>query len=110
MSTEYAGITIIIDQGAKRTVINIPKAEEVETFVLDAPVAVVPGNLWEAVSDPFWSRPLYSPKTGLRFRPIGEYTIREEQNPMHAPAPELSEHEQAEADRFGIHDEDRRVW
>lgn len=26
------------------------------------------------------------------------------------PTPELSEHEQAEADRFGIHDEDRGVW
>ena len=26
------------------------------------------------------------------------------------PTPQLSEHEQAEVDRFGIHDEDRAVW
>ncbi|MFJ4173371.1 hypothetical protein [Microbacterium sp. NPDC089696] len=109
MSAEYAGITIIVDEGPNRTIINIPKAVDVEMFTREAPFTVQPSNLLAAVNDPFWSRPLTA---GLRFRPIGEYTIRDELNPMHPAAPELSEHERAEVERFGIHDEDERegVW
>lgn len=112
MTAEYAGITIIVDQGANRTVINIPKATDVESFVLGVPVESVPDDIWEAVTDRFRSRSVSTPQTGILFRPIGEYTIREEPNPMHPTAPALSEHEQAEADRFGIHDQDESegVW
>lgn len=107
MSAEHAGITIIIDRGPNRTVVNIPKAVEVGTWESERPVPMTPQTLVDAVNDMFW-RPAPPPYIALGFRPIGPYTIREEDNPMH-PTPGLSEHEQAEADRFGIHDEDRSV-
>lgn len=108
MSADHAGITIIVDQGPKRTIINVPKAENVESVLLGAPV-----DVWERFNiDPrrLWALPIIPPTTAFLFRPVGQYTIREETNPMHTPAPPLSEQEQAEVDRFGIHDEDRGVW
>ncbi|RBO73501.1 hypothetical protein [Microbacterium sp. H6] len=109
--TECAGITIIVDEGPDRTIINIPKAESVEMFTREMPLRITPANLFDAVDDPFWSRPP-DRIAGLLFRPIGDYTIREEPNPMYTSAPALSEREQAEVDRFGIHAEDERggVW
>lgn len=109
MSTDHTGITIIFDRGPKRTIVNIPKAVEVGTWESEHPVYMTPNDLMEAVNHLFW-RPAPPPYIAFGFRPIGPYTIRDEDNPMHPHAPELSEHEQAEADRFGIHDEDRRVW
>ena len=99
---EHAGITMIVDQGPKRTIINIPKAEKVESALIDEPVDwdrffIDPRRLW-ALSSP--------PTIAFLFQPVGQYTIREETNPMHTPAPPLSEQEQAEVDRFGIHEED----
>ncbi|RUQ07026.1 hypothetical protein D8M34_06025 [Microbacterium sp. HSID17254] len=107
MSTEYAGITIIIDYGPKRTVVNIPRAEAVDLRVIeDMPQLLA--------ADPCCELPLSIKPPLIRhtWRPIGEYTLREEENPWHQPAPQLSERERAEAERFGIHDEDDRggVW
>ena len=99
MSTEYAGITIIIDQGTKRTIINVPKADMVGVDATFPPRPTIPHPAHRHL--PHEPLPLHS----LNFRPQGEFTIRKETVPMHAtPATELSEHEQAEVDRFGIHD------
>lgn len=107
MSTEYAGITIIIDYGPKRTVVNIPRAEAVDLRVIESMPQLV-------AADPFCELPLQVKPPLIRhtWRPIGEYTLREEANPWHQPAPKLTEREQAEIDRFGIHAEDERggVW
>lgn len=105
MSTEYAGITIIIDYGPKRTVVNIPRAEAVEMRVIEDMPQLVD-------ADPFLDLPLQVRPPLIRhtWRPIGEYTLREEENPWHPHAPDLSEREQAEVARFGIHDEDQGVW
>lgn len=107
MSTEYAGITIIIDYGPKRTVVNIPHAEAVDLRVIeDMPQLLA--------ADPYCELPLSIKPPLIRhaWRPIGEYTLREEENPWHRPAPQLSKRERADVDRFGIHDEDERggVW
>lgn len=113
MSTEYAGITIIVDEGTTRRVINIPAAD---VLGMDAEWPADYYRVGHAAPDPSLADLLLPPRRDLpiltfRFGLRGEYTIREETVPMRAtPATELSEHEQAEVDRFGIHDEDRRVW
>lgn len=48
-----------------------------------------------------------NPLIVFKFRP-GIYTMQEDK--LLRPTPSLSEHEQAEVDWFGIHDEDRGVW
>lgn len=107
MSTEYAGITIIIDYGPKRTVVNIPRAEAVDMRVIDDMRQIHD-------ADVFCELPprIKPPLIRHTWRPIGEYTLREEANPWYQAAPELSEREQAEVDRFGIHADDVRggVW
>lgn len=111
MSVEYAGITIIIDQGAERTIINVPEAADVETFTAEPSLPVTMANVFGIADAPFWRDPIYHPTVGLRFRPIGEFTIREETVPMRAtPATDMSEREQSKVGRFGIHDEDQAVW
>jgi hypothetical protein len=108
VTTEYAGITIIIDQGPRRTVVNVPHAEDVRVDAVDD------RRRRDDLCPPFSAPPIVDEPVLMRlnFRPIGEYTLREERNPMHPTAPALSEHEQAEADRFGIHDDDESegVW
>lgn len=103
--TEYAGITIIVDQGDERTIINVPRADLVGIDYEYQPRPTLPHPAHRyTLPEPF---PLHL----FKFRPQGEYTIEKEVVPMRAtPTPELSEHEQAEVDRFGIHEEDRGVW
>ncbi len=107
MTTEYAGITIIIDQGSRRTIVNVPHAEDVRVDAIDD------RRRREDLCPPFSVPPIVDEPVLMRlnFRPIGEYTLREETVPMRAtPATDLSEHEQTMVDAFGIHDEDRGVW
>ncbi|MDY0984616.1 hypothetical protein SOM10_11990 [Microbacterium sp. CFBP9023] len=101
MTSEFAGITIIVDQGSERTVVNIPKSDLAEMFYQEPQLPTTPAALF----DP-WFRPPPPRIVGFRFRPVAPFTIREETVPMRAtPATDLSEHEQAEADRFGIHED-----
>ena len=100
MTSEFAGITIIVDQGKNRTVVNIPESDLAEMFYEESQLPASPAAIWEP-----WFRTPPPRIVGFKFRPTAPFSIREETVPMRAtPATELSEHEQAEVDRFGIHE------
>lgn len=76
MSTERSGITIIVDTGKRREIINIPVAEEVDVELLHTPKT-------PAFYDPRFMLPpvLEVELVRFSFKPIGNYTIKKEDLP-----------------------------
>lgn len=68
-------ITIVIDTGKRRQTVNVPTAEdvEVETIMSDPPAFYDPRATLRAVPEVESIR--------LSFKPIGSYTIKEEDLP-----------------------------
>jgi hypothetical protein len=80
VTDEYAGITIIIDQGPRRTVVNVPHAEDVRVDAVDD------RRRRDDLCPPFFAPPIVDEPVLMRlnFRPIGEYTSPRGTQP-HAP-------------------------